>query len=49
MVFAKDEAEFNSLWENMCTQLEGLGWSTLTEYDTEKYQAIVDARIAAAE
>lgn len=49
MVFAKDEAEFNSLWENMCTQLEGLGWGTLTEYDTEKYQAIVDARIAAAE
>mgnify|MGYP006071622121 FL=1 len=49
MVFAKDEAEFNSLWENMCTQLEGLGWSTLTEYDAEKYQAIVDARIAAAE
>ena len=49
MVFAADEAEFNSLWDNMMTQLEGLSWSTLTEYDTEKYQPLIDARIAAAE
>lgn len=47
MVFAADEAEFNALWDEMCTQLDGLGWSTLTEYDTQKYQAIIDARIAA--
>ena len=33
----------------MMTQLEGLSWSTLTEYDTEKYQPLIDARIAAAE
>lgn len=24
-------------------------WNTLTEYDTEKYQPLIDARIAAAE
>lgn len=47
VVFAANEDEFNTLWEDMCTQLEGLGWSTLTDYDTEKYQAIVDARVAA--
>ena len=49
MVFAADEAEFNSLWDNLMTQLEGLNWNTLTEYDTEKYQPLIDARIAAAE
>ncbi|MDO4283790.1 MAG: extracellular solute-binding protein [Eubacteriales bacterium] len=46
MAFAADDAEFEQMWDDMCTQLEGLGWSELVAFDTEKQQVIVDARIA---
>lgn len=46
-IFAADDAEFDKLWDDMCTQLEGFGWSQLVEFDTEKYQPVVDARKAA--
>lgn len=49
MIYAKDDAEFDQMWEDMCTQLEGLGWDELVAFDTEKYQAVIDARIAALE
>lgn len=47
MIYAADEASFDQLWDNMCTQLEGFGWSQLVEFDTAKYQPVIDARIAA--
>lgn len=43
-IFAKDEAEFNAIWDDMCTQLEGFGWNDLVEFDTAKYQVVIDAR-----
>ncbi|GHU69768.1 hypothetical protein FACS189450_03180 [Spirochaetia bacterium] len=47
MIFARNEAEFNRLWSDMKTQLVGFGWDKLYQYDTQKFQAIVDARAAA--
>ena len=47
MVFAADEAQFDQMWDDMCTQLEGFGWNDLVAFDTEKYQAVIDARKAA--
>lgn len=44
MIYAKDDAEFDKMWEDMCTQLEGFGWSQLVEFDTNKYQPVIDAR-----
>ena len=35
------------MWDEMCVTLEGLGWDQLVEFDTDKYQAVVDAREAA--
>ena len=47
MVFAKDDADFEAQWDAMATQLEGLGWSDLVAFDTDKYQPMLDARKAA--
>ena len=47
MVFASSEDEFNKMWDNMCTQVNGLGWDQLVKFDTDKYQVVVDARKAA--
>ncbi|NLG04352.1 MAG: sugar ABC transporter substrate-binding protein [Clostridia bacterium] len=47
MIFAKDEAEFDSMWDSMVEQMNGLGWETLVKFDTEKYQPVIDARKAA--
>lgn len=44
MIWAANDAEFEKMWDDMCTQLEGFGWSQLVEFDTNKYQAIVKAR-----
>lgn len=46
-IFAADEAEFEALWDNMVTQLEGFGWNDLVAFDTEKYQPLIDGRKAA--
>ena len=47
-VFAADEAEFEAIWDDMCAQLEGFGWDQLVEFDTEKYQVVIETRKAAA-
>ncbi len=47
MIFAKNEAEFKSMWDEMKTQLGGLGWADLVKFDKEKFQKVVDARAAA--
>ena len=44
MVYASDDAQFEQMWDDMTEQLEGLGWDQLVEYDTEKYQPLLDAR-----
>ena len=44
MVYASDDAQFEQMWDDMTKQLEGLGWDQLVEYDTEKYQPLLDAR-----
>jgi len=47
MIFASSEDEFNQMWSDMKTQLEGLGWKDLVAFDTAKFQLVVDARKAA--
>ena len=47
MVYAKDQAEFDSLWTEMKTQLDGLGWADLVAFDTTKAQKKVDLRKSA--
>ncbi len=42
MVFAADQAEFDTLWADMKTQLDGLDWQTLLASDIEKAQKKVD-------
>ncbi len=44
MIFATSDAEFDQMWDDMVTQMEGLGWSQLVEFDTQKYQPVIDAR-----
>lgn len=46
-IFASSEEEFNQIWDDMCTQVEGFGWDELVAFDKEKYQVVVDARNAA--
>ncbi len=47
MIFAQDEAEFDSMWNDMKTQLDGLGWADLVAFDKAKFQKVVDARAEA--
>lgn len=47
MIFAKDQAQFESIWENLKTDLVGFGWEELLEFDRVKYQAVVDERASA--
>ena len=47
MVFAADQAEFDSLWADMKVKLDGLGWQELLTSDTAKAQRKVELREAA--
>ena len=47
MVWASSEEEFDQMWDEMVTTLNGLGWESVVAFDTEKYQAVIDARVAA--
>ncbi|OPH58066.1 hypothetical protein BC351_24270 [Paenibacillus ferrarius] len=44
MVFAKNQAEFDKLWEMMKKDVIGLGWNDVFASDTEKAQKIVKMR-----
>ena len=46
MVFAKSQADFNSDWATMKTQLSGLGWSDLLKVDQSRMDVLVSARKA---
>ena len=48
MVFAKDEAEFNSLLADMQETVKGLGYDQVLEYDMKIAKEQNDARVAAA-
>ena len=47
MIFAADDADFDAQWDAMVSELEGLGWKDVTEFDTNKYQPMLEARKAA--
>ncbi len=47
MVFAKDDTEFDSLWDEMTEQMKGFDYDTLYAFDTAKWQIQVDAKNAA--
>lgn len=44
MAFAKNEAEFNSLWDDMKEQLNGLGWEQLQAFDKPLAEARIQMR-----
>lgn len=46
MIFAKDDAEFDAMWDEMTTQLDGFGFQDLVKFDMEKHQIEVDAKAA---
>ena len=48
MVFAKDQAEFDSLLADMQKTVDGLGYDTVLEFDMANAKAQNDARVAVA-
>jgi len=48
MIFAKDDAEFDSMWDEMSTLLDGFGFTDLVKFDTEKHTIELNAKNAAA-
>lgn len=49
MIAAGSDEECDALWQKMVTELEGLEYDKLYEYDCAKWQVEVDEKIAAAE
>lgn len=47
LIFAKDEAEFNSIWENMNSQLVGFGYEDLLAFDVTNVESLREARTKA--
>ena len=48
MIFAKNDAEFDKMWDEMVTEVKGFGFDELYKFDTEKHQIEVDAKIKAS-
>ena len=48
MIFAKDDAEFDSMWDEMSAQMDGFGFQDLYNFDVERYQIEVDAKLEAS-
>ena len=46
MIYADSDEEFDSMWDEMVRQMEGLGFEELYEYDVEKHQVEIDAKKA---
>ncbi|NLM09848.1 MAG: sugar ABC transporter substrate-binding protein [Clostridiaceae bacterium] len=49
MIFAKDDAEFNAMWDQMSKEMDGLGFQQLVEFDKEVYSIELQAKKEAAE
>jgi len=47
MIFAKNDAEFNKMWDEMTAEVKGFGFDQLYKFDTEKHQLEVNAKLAA--
>lgn len=47
MIFAKNDAEFNKMWDEMTAEVKGFGFDELYKFDTEKHQLEVNAKLAA--
>ncbi len=47
MIFAKNQAEFDAIWDEMATQMDGFGFQDVVKFDKEKFQIEVDAKNAA--
>jgi multiple sugar transport system substrate-binding protein/putative aldouronate transport system substrate-binding protein len=43
MVFARDQASFDALWDEMAETLNGLGYEQLAEFDAANYAGFVEA------
>lgn len=48
MIYASNDAEFDSMWDEMSATMDGLGFQDLMKFDTEKHQIEVDAKNAVA-
>ena len=44
MIFAKDDAEFDAMWDSMVETMNGVGYEELYAFDCTKYQVEVDAK-----
>lgn len=49
MLFVEDDAEFDALWDQMVTKMDGFGYKDLYAFDCANYQTEVDAKVAAVE
>jgi multiple sugar transport system substrate-binding protein/putative aldouronate transport system substrate-binding protein len=47
MFAAESDDEFEALWNKMVEEMDGLGYQDLFDYDCQKWQVEVDAKIAA--
>ncbi|MDO4512688.1 MAG: sugar ABC transporter substrate-binding protein [Lachnospiraceae bacterium] len=48
MIYAKDDAEFDAMWDEMTAQLDGFGFQDLTKFDIEKHTIELEAKKAVA-
>jgi len=46
MIYAKDDAEFDALWDNLTTDLDGLGFQELMDWDKKVYTVELEAKNA---
>ena len=47
MIFAKSDAEFDKMWDEMATEVKGFGFDELYKFDVEKHTIEVNAKLAA--
>ena len=47
LIFAKDEADFEALWDEMIEKMDGFGFKELYAYDVGVYQVELDMKLAA--
>lgn len=47
MIFAKDDAEFDQMWDTMSKNLDGVGFQELVQFDIDKHTIEVNAKKAA--
>lgn len=48
MIYAADDAAFDSMWDEMTTTLDGFGFQDLVKFDTDKHTIELNAKKAAA-